>query len=918
MKKVFAIILGSLAISMVLSTAHAAVFENGKDVISRDNWGAEETYLYLKENTEAPDLIQLGDAFKEEYADELKIERTQTHDGQGRQYKWPLEYPEEMTKFIIHHTETTKNLDNPKKAIRNIYYYHAVSRGWGDIGYNYIIDPKGKVYEGRQGGEGVVAGHSGPGNVGSIGIAVLGSYDDDDVPDAVVESIARLISIKAKIHDINPEGYGPFRGEIRPNVIGHRDVMNTDCPGDYLYEKLPLIANMAKSMIEEDKPKFIKDYDFIDRSNIYYVEMEPDETKNITIKLENTGKTSWDENTYLVVNKNETHTQVVGYPNKDGIRLAEMQESKVDPGEMATFKFKIQSKKLARLIYLDLAPVANGKSKIVGYKVLPVKVNPPIYTYKVLDFDPPPEIMKKGEEAKVTIKLKNTGNITWKQRGKNKVYLKKEDWTFYDIEEDSVPNGKTATFSITIKAPDTSGYYKGKLEPILKGEGELESNTDLKYEFLVQKDGNAAEVVSMSKDLSFKTDKSYIVWAKLRNVGSSTWKSSDIKLSYLKNKALTVDNVTFSKSTIKPGETVEIDVKVTVGKNSATTTNQSLSLIPKFKGKRFTDKKIAIYYDIEKSVSIKKQINNSKSETYAYDAGSTTITQKELTQDEGGDVRVRINFNEAPTITSTKTFYLYDSNGKKLSTINAGGTVALGRIGLKYKAKVSSSSTVSLDAKPFQVRASDGGVLEVTNFERRPSWNASYNDNLFRGAIELRMVDNEYAVINELPLEDYLKGLAEEPNSEKYEKIKAIMVAARSYAKFYMHYAEKFPGKPYHLNDDPAYCQKYLGYGYESRAPNIAKAVEATEGQVVTYQGQLIKTPYFSSSDGKTRSALEVWNWNAPYLVQVNDSYCSGNTLSGHGVGMSGCGARGMAEAGKTYKQILNYYYTNTEVTDLW
>ena len=63
---------------------------------------------------------------------------------------------QKIKKIIIHHTATSK-IDDPEASVRAIYYYHAVSRGWGDIGYNYIVDQNGKVYEGRYGGDGVVA-----------------------------------------------------------------------------------------------------------------------------------------------------------------------------------------------------------------------------------------------------------------------------------------------------------------------------------------------------------------------------------------------------------------------------------------------------------------------------------------------------------------------------------------------------------------------------------------------------------------------------------------------------------------------------------------------------------------------------------------------------------------------------------------
>lgn len=894
----------------------ASFFNSEKDIISRDAWDADEDYLFLEHNTSTPDLIELSDDFAEKYADELVIERTVTHDSQGRQFKWPLSYPENVTKFIVHHTETTSNLDNPPLAIRNIYYYHAISRGWGDIGYNYIIDTNGRVYEGRYGGEGVVGGHAGPGNTGSIGISILGSYDDDEVPEAALSSLAKLIAIKSKIHDIDPTGYSSFRGEVRANIMGHRDIMNTDCPGDYLYGNLPMIASMAKSMMNEDKPKYVKSYDYIDKSDVFYVEMDPEETEKVTIEFQNIGTTTWNKNTYLVANKNPEHDEVIDFPSKEGIKLAEMEESEVEPGETATFEFTIHSKKKSDLIFLDLAPVINGAKKISEYKTLPVKTNAPVFTYELKDYDELPTAMQKGEQFTGEIKLKNTGNITWKQYGKNKVYITDNNVMIGEMKEYSVSEGGTATFEFTYTASENSGFYEGELDVILKGEGDLVGE-EMPYELVVYREGLVGELLGTSQSNEFKQGKSYVIWAKLRNIGSEVWNSDDITVGYIKDQYVEVKDTGFSQKVVEPGEEIEIDILIEIADNSPIRKNVPFVIAPKINGKRFADRRISLYYDVVKTTSVKQQITVSKSEMYAYDAENVTVSDKALAEDEGGDVRVRISFNEAPVITSDDTFYLYN-DGEKVKTLDAGDTVTLDKVGLKYKAKLSTESTLLMELEPFQVRAKNDKALEITNFSRVSAWNSSYNDNEFRGAIELQLVDGEYAVINELSLEDYLKGLAEEPNSEAFEKIKAIMVAARSYAKFYMHYAEKFPGKPYDLNDDPAYCQKYLGYGYETRAPNVAKAVEETEGEVVTHFGQLIKTPYFSSDDGQTKSALEVWNWNAPYLISVDDPYCDGNQMSGHGVGMSGCGARGMAEAGYNYEEILEYYYTDTQVTKLW
>ena len=174
-------------------------------------------------------------------------------------------------------------------------------------------------------------------------------------------------------------------------------------------------------------------------------------------------------------------------------------------------------------------------------------------------------------------------------------------------------------------------------------------------------------------------------------------------------------------------------------------------------------------------------------------------------------------------------------------------------------------------------------------------------------------------MINELPLESYVKGVAEVSNSDPTEKLKTMAVIARTYALYYVRMDEKFPSMPYDLTDDPEECQKYLGYGYESRSPNMGSAVDATEGLIVTYLGKLIKTPYFNETDGtKTKSAEEVWGWTTtPYLVSVPDPLCEATAFSGHGVGLSGCGATAAAENGSTYDEIIEYYYTGVEILSI-
>ncbi|MBP8016487.1 N-acetylmuramoyl-L-alanine amidase, partial [Candidatus Gracilibacteria bacterium] len=150
-----------------------------------------------------------------------------------------------------------------------------------------------------------------------------------------------------------------------------------------------------------------------------------------------------------------------------------------------------------------------------------------------------------------------------------------------------------------------------------------------------------------------------------------------------------------------------------------------------------------------------------------------------------------------------------------------------------------------------------GEILEITSWSRIPSWDKElkYNDNKFRGSLIIYNDNGILTVVNELPIEDYLKGLAEISNDENEEKAKTILVAARSYALFYTDPANrKFPGKFYDGSDDPDVFQKYLGYGFEMCSSKITNLVNETNGIVIKYNGKLIKPWYFNQSDGKTLS----------------------------------------------------------------
>lgn len=255
-------------------------------------------------------------------------------------------------------------------------------------------------------------------------------------------------------------------------------------------------------------------------------------------------------------------------------------------------------------------------------------------------------------------------------------------------------------------------------------------------------------------------------------------------------------------------------------------------------------------------------------------------------------------------------------SGTMVCRLNTGesATVQFDRTNKVYK--LFGGSCTGQSSGVYVFRAEDGvAPIEIADFSR-PVSGTSIQDNLFRAQLELRYAPatDGVWVINELPIEWYLKGIAETSNVSPPEFQRTLLVTARTYAVYHVQRGTKHADEYYTV--DAKYDQVYRGYGAELRNPNVVAAVDATRGQIVTYQGKLAITPYFSRSDGRTRSWGEVWYGASqyPWLVSVPVPQDQGKTLWGHGVGMSASGALAMANEGKRYNEILTYFYQGTEL----
>lgn len=184
----------------------------------------------------------------------------------------------------------------------------------------------------------------------------------------------------------------------------------------------------------------------------------------------------------------------------------------------------------------------------------------------------------------------------------------------------------------------------------------------------------------------------------------------------------------------------------------------------------------------------------------------------------------------------------------------------------------------------------------------------------YRGTFIVKTMGKGLTLINDLPLEDYLKGVvpSEMPSKWNPEALKAQAIAARSYAVA-TSTAGKHASKGFDLVDTTA-DQAYGGASAEKM--KTTKAVEDTTGIVLVQNKKVLPTYYHASSGGQTK----VWNSGSSFLHSV-PAFDEGTKKNGHGVGMSQHGANNLAERGYNAYQILNYFYKDfkfAKLSDKW
>lgn len=556
-----------------------------------------------------------------------------------------------------------------------------------------------------------------------------------------------------------------------------------------------------------------------------------------------------------------------------------------------------------------------------------------------------PVELKVGETKEVSVTIKNTGSVAWQPQGSNYVSVytinpKYRASIFYNkqwIAKDHpvkldrvVKPQETAVFNISLTAPSQPGEYteyfwlaaEGKTW--VKGGGfyfkiKVLDTKDLKKETSSEEDspapadnGQKAEaLIPTPMFVEVQGNEQQRVVLSFKNVGSKSWGSYLLKEVHTKSsrggdssRALSVADASWSSaskivegsSVVEPGEILQIEFTLKA---------------PIKKGEYITRFEL-----ITNNQSLTGGVLNLPilvTEDGVADSGATTPISSSRTLIDEPLIRVGLyKTDKSVQFQSEFPYQVFSGNDLK-GTINSGEIATL-----NYAAGVYSFKGGDIDftsSQYIRLMPSDlGHYFTLVNYERTLS-GRNKNFNMYRGILEFVYSPKSAApyVINELPLEHYVAGVAETSNGAPVEYNKALAVAVRSYA--YYHRSTRGSQDLFDVYPTTA-SQLYLGYNSEVLMPKVVEASQSTRGEMVTYNGKPVVTPYFSRSDGRTRSWKEVWKGDLyPWLQSVETIYDKGKTMWGHGVGMSGSDA--LARASKdawVYDQILKYYYTGTQV----
>lgn len=808
-----------------------------------------------------------------------------------------------VERIVIHDTGCSEksarcngNGFDAREVIQSIYRNHAEVRGWGDIGYHYIIDRNGVIYEGRYGGNGVRGAHVYNSkecqnfNSGTIGITLLGNYGKAQIPAPMFASLGKLVGWLSATNGIdaaetakttmiwtNPKtngkcdiSYGGFSSSFTgPVVVGHDDLEKGN-PDPATLNK-PLLRTEAKAW----QNKYVSYlYRAKDDVSVYTVVGGVLQKMGDTVAALNQN----DQTRVVAVNPN----QLALFPEQnkttlpDGTLVKSRSRNELFLIEGARRRHITSAKLFQRLGYSLASVQIISDRELLGY----AKGDPIVFSDGTL-------LMAENTKRIYLIKGGERRHVLSQRAFTQNGFKMKNVIAIPDYELEAYPFGGVVGLPegtiVSLSKKATVPNYV-----IMDGGKHIIPSWDMfkRWGF------NARKITIISKaDFDQYPDKGELPYPNgtlIRQEGAA-----ELYLVHHGKKYWIETYETFQKLKLSL-------LKVVALKASAMESYLLDGTITKPED----------WQSVKSGKSIVKKLPAAPPTIPAVAVAAPVSSASVPASPTATSPLIRIGIfsvgnSDDVTVSATGAFTVkMDKTGERTYQANEKATIRWQDAG---------------DAR-FVAQAQDA-VFTVHSYSLY-NWNKSVNFNTFRGSLELRYSphSNKVWMVNELPMEDYIADLGEALNSDKPEYQKAFSIASRSYAMFHLNNGGKYgKNEVFHLNNTSS-DQVYRGYAWEAYAPDLVAAARSTAGMVMKYNGKIARSVYSSDSGGVTKNACDYFKGE---FCSADYGYLSGGVkdpegtvrrdtaslAASHGVGMSATGARRLAELGKTHAEILGYYY---------
>src|SRR3990167_11433292 len=595
------------------------------------------------------------------------------------------------------------------------------------------------------------------------------------------------------------------------------------------------------------------------------------------------------------------------------------------------------------------------------FVVLPVKAvdpkpnisHPSMSAKYVSQSIPDPIEIEAGEQKIVILKFKNVGTETWPVTGKGYIsaytmeprYRNSDffspNWMSIEqtapISKITAP-GEIADLVIVLKAPTKLGSYTEEFHLasenyswVQGGYFFLKINVVEKKVAVVETLDNSAEVVDSEsqyiankfiqtiKNVEVEGGEQIKMIVGFQNNGDKPWKNyslvsnQPVELASVSSGLSFADSVWHNASTVlvrdtevPPGSFVREDVYF---RAPVEVCEYKAKFYLAIDGQTLSE----AYAEVDVTVT-----SNAPSHYTEPFGGSEVVAPVSYKLDS--EPRIRVGLWQPPSYVqfrSAESAYDVYAGTVKKGTIDVNKLVVLMRKDGQYYFRGDELEFYSDEYLRLSPVDNPSAVFTLLNYSRMVTWKGPNNFSSYRGALEYRLGEvrtDAIWVVNDLLLEDYVKGIGENGNTSPIEYLKSQTVAQRSYA-----YAT-IENDKYGIFDVVATTgdQLYLGVESERIMPNFVMAAEATRGYMATYDNKVVITPYYAHAVCRTKSCTEVWGGSTkPWLVPVQTNYdCKYyGSYFGHGVGMSQMDASRRATAENMgWSDLVRYYYTGVKV----